>query len=87
MHRDLEAMTTLVRLFCEKRDWTQFHTPKELAIGMVTEASELLELFRFQNVDQMEDMLNDSKTREHIGDPDTPLMNLAARTRRRNHNG
>ena len=68
MHRDLEAMTTLVRLFCEKRDWTQFHTPKELAIGMVTEASELLELFRFQNVDQMEDMLNDSKTREHIGD-------------------
>lgn len=68
MQRDLDAMANLVRTFCEDRDWTQFHTPKEIAIGMVTEASELLELFRFQNNEQMNDMLNDSTAREHIGD-------------------
>ena len=68
MQRDLHAMANLVRTFCEDRDWTQFHTPKEIAIGMVTEASELLELFRFQNNEQMNDMLNDSTAREHIGD-------------------
>lgn len=30
MLRDLNAMANLVRMFCEDRDWTQFHTPKEI---------------------------------------------------------
>lgn len=30
MQRDLNAMANLVRTFCEDRDWTQFHTPKEI---------------------------------------------------------
>lgn len=46
---ELQDLCEFVRTFCEERDWTQFHTPKELSIGMVTEASELLELFRFQS--------------------------------------
>ena len=25
-----------VREFCEARDWDQFHSPKELAIGLIT---------------------------------------------------
>jgi hypothetical protein len=37
-----------VAAFCEARDWDQFHGPKDLAIGIATEASELLELFRFR---------------------------------------
>jgi hypothetical protein len=36
-----------VRAFCEARDWDQFHGPKDLAIGLVTEGGELLEAFRF----------------------------------------
>lgn len=68
MDTSLEHLNQEVRTFCEDRDWTQFHTPKELAIGMVTEASELLELFRFQDESQMRDMLANPVTREHIGD-------------------
>lgn len=41
----LTAMTEQVRDFCDARDWRKYHTPKELAIGMATEASELLQLF------------------------------------------
>lgn len=34
----LNSMKNLVREFCEERDWDQFHTPKDLAIGIATEA-------------------------------------------------
>lgn len=54
-----------VRAFCEDRDWDQFHNAKELAIGIVTEASELLEHFRFKSEEQVNNMFkNDSKKEE-----------------------
>ncbi len=56
-----------VARFCEERDWDQFHNPKDLAIGAITEASELLEIFRFKTEEEMQAMVNDSATREHIG--------------------
>ena len=31
--------------FIEERDWAQFHSPKNLAIALSVEASELLEIF------------------------------------------
>lgn len=65
---EIAELQTLVRSFCDERDWKQFHTPKELAIGMVTESSELLELFRFQSIDQMSAMMQDDKKREEISD-------------------
>ena len=42
----LEELKNKVKDFCEKRDWDQFHNPKELSIGISTEANELLQLFR-----------------------------------------
>ena len=45
----LDVMTKQVRVFCDARDWRKYHTPKELAIGMATESSELLQLFRFMS--------------------------------------
>ena len=53
---EIERLKELVKNFCEERDWDQFHNPKELAIGLSTEANELLELFRFQTEEQMQDM-------------------------------
>ena len=54
-----------VRAFCEDRDWDQFHNAKELAIGIVTEASELLEHFRFKSEEQVNEMFkNESKKQE-----------------------
>ncbi len=54
-----------VRNFCEERDWDKFHNAKELAIGIVTEASELLEHFRFKSEEQVNEMFkNESKKQE-----------------------
>jgi dCTP diphosphatase len=36
-----------VLAFRQNRDWKQFHSPKNLAIGIAVEAGELLELFQW----------------------------------------
>lgn len=64
----IEELKTIVKDFCEERDWDQFHSPKEIAIGAVTEASELLEHFRFLSVEQVEAVIRDEKARAEIGD-------------------
>ena len=53
-----------VRKFCEDRDWDQYHNAKDLAIGVITEASELLEHFRFKSGKEVEEMLNSPKREE-----------------------
>lgn len=59
-------LTNVVRSFCEARDWDQFHAPKELAIGLVTEASELLAHFRFLSAEQVAARLNEPIDRREI---------------------
>lgn len=42
-----------IKDFCEDRDWSQFHDPKNLAISLQLEASEVLELFQWTKDNQM----------------------------------
>lgn len=44
----MEEIIKTIRKFNEDRDWNQFHTPSNLAKSLVIEASELLELFQWQ---------------------------------------
>ncbi len=57
-----------VKKFCEIRDWDQFHNPKDLAVAVITEASELMEIFRFKSDEECEEMLRDGLKREKIAD-------------------
>ena len=57
-----------VRTFCEQRNWDQFHNPKDLAIGMVTESSELLELLRFKTPEECKAMLSNPDYSQEICD-------------------
>jgi NTP pyrophosphatase (non-canonical NTP hydrolase) len=65
---DLEAYGEEVRRFCEERKWSQFHTPKDLSIGLTTEASELLELFRFLDERDIQARLDDPRFAERVED-------------------
>ena len=38
--------------FRDSRNWKQFHNPKDLAISLTIEASELLENFQWKTSDQ-----------------------------------
>ena len=44
----LDELKSLVKRFSEERDWDKYHNAKDLAIGIVTEGSELLEKLRRQ---------------------------------------
>lgn len=66
--KQIDELAGLVRNFCEQRDWDQYHGPKDLAIGIITEASELLEIFRFLSDEQALDLLNDPMKKAAVED-------------------
>lgn len=57
MPSDLEttvaALRRAVLSFRDARDWAQFHNPKDLALALSIEASEVLELFRFKTDEEI----------------------------------
>lgn len=67
-HMQFDELNVDVREFCESRDWGQYHTPKDLAVGLVTESSELLELFRFKDRTEQSELLAESGKREEVED-------------------
>jgi NTP pyrophosphatase (non-canonical NTP hydrolase) len=79
----LQSLTALVQHFCEERDWDQFHGPKDLAIGLSTEASELLELFRFKGEAECDAVLKDpigrGKVEDELADVFFFVLRLAQR--------
>lgn len=44
---DLEKHTKRIREFCEERDWGQYTNPKDVALSLVLEATEVLEHFQW----------------------------------------
>lgn len=47
-----EILVARIKKFCADRDWSQFHDPKNLAISLQLEASEVLELFQWTKDNQ-----------------------------------
>lgn len=56
-----------VTKFRDDRDWRQFHNPKDLAISLNLEASELLEIFQW-SADDLECADKMDKIREELAD-------------------
>jgi NTP pyrophosphatase (non-canonical NTP hydrolase) len=67
-HATVHDLKEKVRLFCEERNWDRHHNPKDLAIGVITEASELLEHFRFKTKSQVRALLKNPESRRAICD-------------------
>lgn len=64
----LESLMRRVETFCKIRNWDQYNNPKDLSIGVLTEASELLEIWRFKTEEQMEEMIREPQIRIHVGE-------------------
>jgi NTP pyrophosphatase (non-canonical NTP hydrolase) len=52
--------------FISEREWNKYHKPKDLAISIVLESSELLEHFQWLTDDEIETMLKDSQKLQQI---------------------
>lgn len=50
---DIEKLTSEVLKFRDERDWSQFHNPKDVAISLTLEATELLEHFQWKTPRQI----------------------------------
>jgi len=70
------ALAAALAAFNRARDWEQFHTPKDLAMALAVEASELLELFLWKRDGELPPA---ERLREELGDVLITLTNLAAR--------
>lgn len=56
-----------VKKFVENRNWTKYHTPKDLALAISIEAAELSEHFLFKER-SVEEILNDKELLNNISD-------------------
>ena len=51
--KTLAELTDRVIRHRDEREWAQFHTPKELAVSLVVESSELLALMQWKSPEQL----------------------------------
>jgi NTP pyrophosphatase (non-canonical NTP hydrolase) len=47
-------LTKRIIAFRDARDWKQFHNPKDLALSLVLEATEVMEHFQWKNKEEIE---------------------------------
>ncbi len=62
----ISELTTLIRRFAQRRDWEQFHTPKNLSMALVVEAGEIVELFQWKTAEESMAQLDDPDTKAAI---------------------
>ncbi len=65
---DLTRLQCELREFSAARDWEPYQTPKNLAMAMVVEAAELLEIFQWQTAEQSIAARHDPALATHIGE-------------------
>ena len=73
---DLQTLRDHLRRFAKDREWDQFHSPKNLAIALSVEASELLEHFQWVT-EEKSNSIPLSEVRKEMGDVLLYLIRLA----------
>jgi dCTP diphosphatase len=75
----MEQLIHQVRAFARDRDWEQFHSPKNLAMGLSVEAAEILEIFQWLTEEESRTLNAQALSRleEEIGDVMIYLIGLA----------
>lgn len=76
---DLQLIQRRIREFRDAREWMQFHNPKNLAISIVLEASELLEHFQWKTPEESDEHAEVAREdiAEEIADIAVYLVELA----------
>jgi dCTP diphosphatase len=74
----LKDLIRQVKNFRQERDWDQYHSPKNLVMALMVEASELAEHFQWLTEEQSSSLAPDklAEVREEIGDVLIYLANI-----------
>ena len=74
----VNQLKQLVSAFISERDWNKYHTPKNIAVSVVLEASELLEHFQWSPpADEEIDAAKKLQISEELADVMAYLLSLA----------
>ena len=65
---DLQALTQALVAFRDERDWSQFHTLRNLIVSLNLEASELLELTQWKDDRELSALLSNGEKHEALRD-------------------
>jgi len=73
----MEELKATIKDFIQARDWEQYHAPKNLALALSVEASEIVEIFQWKQDDQDLTPQEQESLRQEIGDVLVYLLELA----------
>jgi NTP pyrophosphatase (non-canonical NTP hydrolase) len=65
MSDSLNDLRQRINRFVEERDWSQYHSPKNLAMAMIVEAGEVVEHFQWMTESDSRHL--DAETKEKVG--------------------
>lgn len=78
---DIQTIQTRLQKFADDRQWEQFHTPKNLIMGLCGEIGELTELFQWLTPEESQNITHDHETmekvRQELADVQIYLLRLA----------
>lgn len=77
--QDIRHLRRVITAFIEERDWHRFHSPKNLAMALSVEVSEIVECFQWLTQEQSRNLPPEklAEVREEIGDVMIYLTELA----------
>jgi dCTP diphosphatase len=79
MDNPMDGLIEQLRAFANERHWEQFHSPKNLAMALAVEVSEILEIFQWLTEKETRNLDPEvlKKVRQEIGDVQIYLARLA----------
>ncbi len=68
MNLDLTELMLRLRRFSAERRWEPYQTPKNLAMAMVVESAELLEIFQWMTPEESTQVASKPEVQQHLGE-------------------
>ena len=66
--QNFEDLAARLKKFADARDWEKFHTPKNLAMALSVEVSELAEIFQWMTAEESSTVMTDQKAADAVKD-------------------
>src|SRR4051812_30793965 len=64
----VSELRQLIAEFVAERDWSQFHSPKNVSMALAIEAAELMEHFQWLTTEASRELANDPKKLAAVGE-------------------
>jgi len=64
----VDNLKEFVKDFVDERDWSQFHNPKNISMALAIEASELMDIFKWDSNDESEEKMSADISRQNAID-------------------